>query len=336
MSGPDAAILRIRNLRTHFSTFDGLVRAVDGVDLTLRAGETFGLVGESGCGKSVTAMSVLRLIRPPQGRIVGGEIRFLDQDLLALKKQQIRRLRGDQIAMIFQEPMTSLNPVFTVGRQVSETLMAHRNVSRKEARDEAVGLLERVGIPSPAHRAGDYPHQLSGGMRQRVMIAMAMACRPKLLIADEPTTALDVTIQAQILDLIQEIKEETGMSVLLITHNFGVIMETAQKTAVMYAGQVVEEASTDRLLSHPTHPYTQGLLRSVPQIGSKVQGGRQKLYEIKGIVPRLTEEPRGCHFAPRCRLRLPECFNLRPELREIDDDHRVRCLPDRDVAGGVQ
>jgi peptide/nickel transport system ATP-binding protein/oligopeptide transport system ATP-binding protein len=319
-------LISIRDLRTYFNTFDGVVKAVDGVDLGLQSGKTYGLVGESGCGKSITALSVMRLVPAPQGRIVKGRILFDGQDLLELPTAEMRRIRGNRIAMIFQEPMTSLNPVFTIGRQISETLRLHRNMNKRESWDEAAALLARVGIPSPQKRVRDYPHHLSGGMRQRAMIAMAMACRPQLLIADEPTTALDVTIQAQILDLIQELKEEFGMAVLLITHNFGIIAETAERTAVMYAGKVVEEADTKTLFEAPVHPYTRGLLRSLPRMGEKIQKGRTKLYEIPGIVPRLTEDRRGCAFAPRCASYKDECIHAEPDFLEISPDHRVRCF----------
>ena len=320
-------LLQIQGLKTHFHTLDGVVRAVDGVDLTIYPGQTFGLVGESGCGKSITALSVLRLIPSPPGRIEAGRVIFDGQNLLDLDPASMRRVRGNRIAMIFQEPMTSLNPVFTVGRQIAEALVVHREMSKKEAWSEAVGLLARVGIPSPSARVRDYPHQLSGGMRQRAMIAMAMACRPELLIADEPTTALDVTIQAQILDLIQELKDELGMAVLLITHNFGIIAETAVRTAVMYAGQVVEEAETARIFDSPSHPYTRGLLRSLPRIGDKIRQGRAKLHEIPGIVPRLIGPKTGCPFGPRCDSRGPDCGRMSPEIIDLGQGHRVRCFP---------
>ena len=327
MNAQPATVLKIRGLKTFFHTLNGIVRAVNGVDLTLNSGETFGIVGESGSGKSVTALSALRLIARPQGKIVSGEIFFKGCNLLDLKLSDMRAIRGNKIAMIFQEPMTSLNPIFTVGRQVAEAIWTHRGLSRRQARREAVGLLEKVGIPAPKQRAGDYPHQLSGGMRQRAMIAMAMACHPEILIADEPTTALDVTIQAQILDLIQELKDETGMAVLLITHNFGVIAETADRTAVMYAGQIVEQAETPVLLDAPVHPYTQGLLRSIPRLGQKAgRGQRRRLHEIKGMVPRLTEARKGCAFAPRCRLRAERCITSGAELMEIAPGHQVRCF----------
>ena len=326
MAETQLPLISIRELRTYFYTFDGVVKAVDGVDLDIQSGKTYGLVGESGCGKSITALSVMRLVPSPQGRIVNGQILFDGRDLLELQTTEMRRIRGNRIAMIFQEPMTSLNPVFTIGRQISETLRLHRDMNKRQSWDETIALLARVGIPSPQKRVRDYPHHLSGGMRQRAMIAMAMACRPQLLIADEPTTALDVTIQAQILDLIQELKEEFGMAVLLITHNFGIIAETAERTAVMYAGKVVEEADTKTLFESPVHPYTRGLLRALPRIGEKIQKGRHKLYEIPGIVPRLTEDRRGCAFAPRCASYLEECIHAEPDFLEIDPDHRVRCF----------
>jgi len=318
-------LLSIRHLKSHFYTNEGIVRAVDGVDLDVPPGVTFALVGESGCGKSVTALSVLRLISSPPGRIVEGEILFRGNDLLKLSPGEMRRIRGNRVAMIFQEPMTSLNPVFPVGDQVAETLQVHQGMSRKEAWTETVDLLRRVGIPSPDKRARDYPHQLSGGMRQRAMIAMAMACRPELLIADEPTTALDVTIQAQILDLIHELQEETGMAVLLITHNFGIVSENAQRVAVMYAGKIVEEADTNVLFEQPCHPYTKGLLRSIPRVMDKINQGRTKLHEIPGIVPRLTEAVKGCLFARRCPQAENQCFQIDPDLVEVEEGHRVRC-----------
>jgi len=318
-------LLSIRHLKSHFYTNEGIVRAVDGVDLDVPPGVTFALVGESGCGKSVTALSVLRLISSPPGRIVEGEILFRGNDLLKLSPGEMRGIRGDRIAMIFQEPMTSLNPVFPVGDQVAETLHVHQHMSGKEAWKETVGLLRRVGIPSPEKRAHDYPHHLSGGMRQRAMIAMAMACRPELLIADEPTTALDVTIQAQILDLIHELQEETGMAVLLITHNFGIVSENAKRVAVMYAGKIVEEADTTVLFESPYHPYTRGLLRSIPRVMDKIKQGRTKLHEIPGLVPRLTEAAKGCLFARRCPQAEDGCFRVDPDLVEVKKGHWVRC-----------
>ena len=326
LSENQSPLLSSRNLKTYFYTHDGTVRAVDGVNLDIDSGTTYGLVGESGCGKSVTALSILRLIPSEIGRIVSGQIMFHGRDLLTLDARTMRNIRGNRIAMIFQEPMTSLNPVFTVGRQISETLRLHQSMKKREALKETEDLLNRVGISSPRQRVKDYPHQLSGGMRQRAMIAMAMACHPELLIADEPTTALDVTIQAQILDLIQELKEELGMAVLLITHNFGIIAETAKRTAVMYAGQIVEESDTRTLFHSPVHPYTKGLLRSLPRMGEKTRDGRKKLHEISGIVPKLTGNRRGCAFAPRCAFNDAHCFTTEPELVEVEKGHRVRCF----------
>ena len=325
MNTESTPLLSIHHLKSHFYTNEGIVRAVDGVDLEVPSGMTFALVGESGCGKSVTALSILRLISSPPGRIVEGEILFRGNDLLKLSPGEMREIRGNRVAMIFQEPMTSLNPVFPVGDQVAETLQVHQKMSRKEAWRETVELLRRVGIPSPDKRATDYPHQLSGGMRQRAMIAMAMACRPELLIADEPTTALDVTIQAQILDLIHDLQEETGMAVLLITHNFGIVSENAERVAVMYAGKIVEEADTTVLFESPYHPYTRGLLRSIPRVMDKIKQGRTKLHEIPGIVPRLTEAAKGCLFARRCPQAENQCFQIDPDLVEVEEGHRVRC-----------
>jgi len=319
-------LLEVKNLKTYFETFGGVVKAADGVSFALEDGETLGIVGESGCGKTVTALSILRLIPEPPGKTVEGEILFQGEDLLTMALGRLRRIRGNRIAMIFQEPMTALNPGFTVGRQIAETIRRHRRSPRRQSWEEAVELLRRVGIPSAESRARDYPHQLSGGMRQRAMIAMAVACRPLLLVADEPTTALDVTIQAQILDLIRKLKEDFGMAVLLITHNFGIVSETARRTAVMYAGKIVEEAETQDLFSFPCHPYTSGLLQCLPRPGEKIRQGRQRLYEISGIVPRLTEDFRGCAFAPRCPSAKPVCTHSDPDLVEVSDGHRVRCF----------
>jgi peptide/nickel transport system ATP-binding protein len=319
-------LLSVRGLRTHLRTADGVVRAVDGVDFDIRRGETFGLVGESGCGKSMTALSILRLVPEPQATVSADMLRFDGRDLLSLDAAAMRAIRGDRIAMIFQEPMTSLNPVLTIGRQIAETLVAHRGLGQRQAARAAIDLLARVGIPSAAARAVDYPHRLSGGMRQRAMIAMAMACKPQLLIADEPTTALDVTIQAQILDLIQELKRDIGMAVLLITHNFGVIAETAERVGVMYAGRIVEQAPAATLFARPTHPYTRGLLRALPRLGAKPARGRARLNEIPGIVPRLNVERSGCAFAPRCPDRIERCRAAQPEVTRTDPAHRLRCF----------
>jgi peptide/nickel transport system ATP-binding protein len=316
------ALLDVRGLQTHFFTRAGVARAVDGVSFTIDAGETLAIVGESGCGKSVTAFSLLRLIADPPGRIVGGEVLFEGRDLLKLPEPEMRSVRGDRIAMIFQEPMTSLNPVLTIGDQIAESVMLHRKVSKRAAADRAVELLELVGIPEPRRRLGEYPHRLSGGMRQRAMIAMALACEPRLLIADEPTTALDVTIQAQILDLLDELKTRTGMAVLLITHDLGVVAQHSQRVAVMYAGKVVEQAVTAELFAQPRHPYTQGLLASIPRAGVTTE----RLTEIPGIVPALNDMPAGCAFAPRCSQAMERCRQSAPPLVDIGAARTVACF----------
>ena len=320
----NGSLLTIQDLQTHFFTGEGVVRAVDGVTLSVRPGETLGLVGESGCGKTVTALSILRLIPNPPGRIVGGTICFEGRDLLRLPEEEMRSIRGCAISMIFQEPMTSLNPVFTVGEQVAEGIRHHQKVSRREAWDRAVEVLRRVKIPDPARRAYEYPHQLSGGLRQRVMIAMALALGPRLLIADEPTTALDVTIQAQIIELLMGLQEEMQMAVILITHDLGVIAETADRVVVMYAGRVVEEASAEQLFETPLHPYTQGLLESLP----KLETGKRhrRLTAIPGLIPNLLDLPTGCKFAPRCPKVIGDCWPTEPELREIRPGHWARCI----------
>jgi peptide/nickel transport system ATP-binding protein len=318
-------LLEVRDLQTHFSTRSGLVRAVAGVSFDIDRGELHGLVGESGCGKSITALSIMRLIAPP-GRIVAGEILFDGRDLLKLSEQQMRQIRGDDIAMIFQDPMTSLNPVFTVGEQIAEALRLHRKLSRKDARRAAIDAMREVAIPDPARRARDYPHQLSGGMRQRVMIAMALACNPKLLIADEPTTALDVTIQAQILELLNELRKSRELAILLITHDLGVVAEVADRVAVMYTGLIVEESPVDELFARPKHPYTEGLLRSVPKLTAEDVARRTRLETIEGVVPRPTELPPGCHFAPRCSYRMPRCTTSEIPLYQLDRDVNVRCV----------
>ncbi|MBX9961485.1 MAG: ABC transporter ATP-binding protein [Burkholderiales bacterium] len=317
-----APLLEVRDLQTHFFTRAGVAKAVDGVSFDIAAGETLALVGESGCGKSVTAFSILRLIADPPGRIVGGRILFEGQDLLALTAAQMRTVRGNRIAMIFQEPMTALNPVFTIGDQIVEAVVQHRVLDRKAAWRRTVELLERVRIPDAARRAYEYPHRLSGGLRQRAMIAMALACEPKLLIADEPTTALDVTIQAQILDLIDELKRETGMGVLLITHDLGVVAQHAQRVAVMYAGRIVEQAPIADLFADPQHPYTRGLLASIPRGGA----ASARLTEITGMVPALTAMPAGCAFQPRCPLAFGRCGRDRPELSSNQANRRVACF----------
>jgi len=319
------ALLEIRGLKTHFQTDDGWVHAVDGVDLHVDAGETLCVVGESGSGKSVTAMSVLKLLPMPPGRIVAGQVLWEGRDLVPLPQDEMRKLRGREIGMVFQEPMTALNPVYTVGEQVGESLRLHEGLSRAAALDRAAELLALVHIPQAARRVHDYPHQFSGGMRQRVMIALALACRPRLLIADEPTTALDVTIQAQILDLLAELKERLGMAVLLITHAMGVVAEVAQRVVVMYAGQVIEEAPVELLFERPWHPYTQGLIRSIPRIDADASRGT-RLASIPGTVPSLVAPPPGCRFAPRCAYARDACTRAMPALREVGTGHRVACI----------
>ncbi len=317
-----STLLQIDGLRTVFDTSEGEAVAVDGLELSIAQGETVGIVGESGCGKSVTALSVMRLIQSPPGRIAAGRILFEGRDLLALNEKQMRSVRGNEIAMVFQEPMTSLNPVFPVGAQVGEALRIHRGLGRAEAEREAVRMLKLVEIPEAAARARDYPHQLSGGMRQRVMIAMALSCEPKLLIADEPTTALDVTIQAQVLDLLDALKERIGMAVMLITHDLGVVAEQAERVIVMYAGRVVEEGPVDRVLASPVHPYTRGLLASQPALGQE----HGELKTIPGMVPRLTELPAGCRFRDRCDRAEPRCSSTDPALTDCGPAHRAACI----------
>ena len=311
----------MRGLRTTFRGETGEVRAVDGVDLSVARGRTLGIVGESGCGKSVTALSIMGLVPQPPGRIAAGEVLFEGEDLLKAPPQRLRGLRGDQLAMIFQEPMTSLNPAFPVGDQITEALLRHRDIGKEEARNAAVEMLRRVRIPSPERRAKDYPHQLSGGMRQRVMIAMALACNPKLLIADEPTTALDVTIQAQILELMRTLREELGTAIILITHDLGVIAELADEVAVMYAGKVIERCSAEKLFAEPQHPYTIGLLGSIPRLHME----RERLAAIQGFVPDAAALPEGCRFHPRCPFAVDRCRKEIPRLKEITASHFVAC-----------
>jgi oligopeptide/dipeptide ABC transporter ATP-binding protein len=320
-------ILDIDNLQTHFFTAAGVVRAVDGVSYSVRSGETLGVVGESGCGKSVTALSVLRLVANPPGRIVGGAIRFEGTNLLELSETEMEAIRGNDISMIFQEPMTSLNPLLTVGRQIGEAIVLHRRVSWREATDQALEMLRRVHIPEPERRLQAYPHQLSGGMRQRVMIAMALSCDPKLLIADEPTTALDVTIQAQILDLMRELQETLGTAIVLITHDMGVVAENADRVVVMYAGRKVEEASAKELFESPGHPYTRGLLASLPNLETAAHSNarRARLNEIKGMVPSLANLPQGCTFAARCGFATEECRAAYPPLEQHRPGHWIAC-----------
>jgi peptide/nickel transport system ATP-binding protein len=333
-----APLLEIEDLKTQFFTRDGLVRAVDGVSYAVNSGETLAVVGESGCGKSVTALSVLRLIPSPPGRIVAGRIRFAGRDLLALSEAEMRDIRGNEISMVFQEPMTSLNPVLTIGRQIGETLRLHQGLDARAALDRAVEMLRLVRIPEPERRVAQYPHQLSGGMRQRVMIAMALACNPRLLIADEPTTALDVTIQAQILDLMRELKAKIGAAIVLITHDLGVVAEMAQRVVVMYAGRKVEEAPVEALFRRPLHPYTRGLMASVPRLGAAARSGvRQRLSEIPGLVPSLREEIRGCAFAPRCPFATERCRREAPVLeqhglKEAEGGRLVACFEWRRMA----
>jgi peptide/nickel transport system ATP-binding protein len=323
---PDVPLLDVRNLATQFLTDRGVVRAVDGVSLHIHAGETLGVVGESGSGKSVTALSIMRLIREPPGRIAEGEVRYNGVNLLGLSAEQMRNIRGKEIAMIFQEPMTSLNPVFTIGEQIAESIRLHEGLSRRDAADKSIEMLRVVHIPNPERRVKEYPHLLSGGMRQRVMIAMALSCNPKLLIADEPTTALDVTIQAQILDLLNALKAKFKMAIMLITHDMGVIAETAQRVVVMYGAQVVEEAPVAELFGNPQHPYTQGLLRSIPRIDLAATE-RRRLEQIPGTVPTLrgTLKP-GCRFAPRCQFAQPLHFETTPPLHEVQPGHKVACF----------
>ncbi len=318
------SLLSIRDLRTRFHTYDGVVTAVDRVDLDVYRGETLGVVGESGCGKSVTALSILRLLPSPPAEIQG-TILFGGTNLLRVSPDKIRRIRGNAISMIFQEPMTSLNPVLTVGEQVSEAIRLHQGVTRQEALKRAVEMLEMVQIPAPDVRAQEYPHKLSGGMRQRAMIAMALSCHPQLLLADEPTTALDVTIQAQIVDLMQRLKEEFETSIVLITHNLGLIAEMAKRVVVMYTGKVVEEAPVEDLFREPLHPYTQGLLGSIPWMGRKLETGRRQLQEIPGIVPSLLEMPDGCRFHPRCNQAMDVCRKEEPPLVHSNGRRRVLC-----------
>ena len=318
-------LLEIRGLKTHFATDEGMVHAVDGVDLGVDGGETLGVVGESGCGKSVTALSVMKLIAMPPGRIVAGQILWQGRDLVPLGDGEMCAIRSKEIAIVFQEPMTSLNPVYTVGEQIAEVIRLHEGLGRRASLDKTVEMLRLVHIPHPEHRLRDYPHQFSGGMRQRVMIAMALSCNPKLLIADEPTTALDVTIQAQILDILGELKSRLGMAVMLITHAMGVIAETAQRVVVMYAGKIVEEAPVKSLFGAPRHPYTQGLIRSIPRL-DRAATHKKRLEAIAGTVPQLIDPPPGCRFAPRCPFARAECLAATPPLRLIGPGHRVACV----------
>jgi peptide/nickel transport system ATP-binding protein len=325
-----AKLLEVKNLRTYFYTDDGTARSVDGIDFSVDRGETLGLVGESGCGKSVSALSVMRLIPEPPGRIVSGEVLYNGRDLLKIPEDEMRSIRGNEISMIFQEPMTSLNPVFTIGYQIDEAVMLHQKVSKAEARNRSIEMLRLVGIPAPEQRYGEYPHQLSGGMRQRVMIAMALSCNPALLIADEPTTALDVTVQAQILELITRLQDEFGMGMIMITHDLGVIAEVCDRVAVMYAAKVVEYSTVDEIFYNPKHPYTIGLLKSIPRLGDR----KEKLATIEGTVPPPTNFPAGCHFCTRCPYADALCWNDEPPLVEVDTGHFVACWHIDRVAAG--
>ncbi len=321
------SILKVRDLKTHFFTQDGVVRAVDGVSFEVSQGETLAIVGESGCGKSVTSLSILRLIQAETGRIVEGAIEFEGRDLVKLSEDEMRAIRGHEISMIFQEPMTSLNPVLTIGTQIAENVVRHMHVSWKQGLDRAQDMLELVGLADARRRLSEYPHQLSGGMRQRVMIAIALSCNPKVLIADEPTTALDVTIQAQILDLMIELKQKIDAAIILITHDLGVVAETAQRVVVMYAGRKVEEATVEELFENPLHPYTRGLMRAVPRldIDAEAEGRRARLQEIPGLVPVLTQPIPGCAFAPRCTFATDRCHAERPPLVESRPGHVAAC-----------
>jgi oligopeptide transport system ATP-binding protein len=336
-----APLLEVRNLETNFHTQDGVVKAVDGVSFYVNRGETLGIVGESGCGKSVTSLSIMRLIPTPPGKIAGGQILFDGEDLTKVSEEEMRKIRGNRIAMIFQDPMTSLNPVLTVGRQITESLELHLRLTKKEAHNRAGELLDMVGIPSASKRLDNYPHQFSGGMRQRVMIAMALSCNPELLIADEPTTALDVTIQAQILELINRLREELDTAVILITHDLGVVAGMTDRVTVMYAGKVVEEGPTRELFANPRMPYTIGLLRSIPRLD---ESERKKLTPIRGLPPSLIDLPQICPFSPRCDYAQDACLTRVPELRSVGPDHKAACLfditletpiPERKPAEGV-
>jgi len=319
-------LLEVNNLQTHFPTRAGIVKAVNDVSFFIDEGELVGLVGESGCGKSITALSIMRLIASP-GKIVGGEIKFKGEELLNATNERMREIRGNDIAMIFQDPMTSLNPVFTVGEQIAEALRLHRNLNKKDAIDAAIESMKEVSMPAPERRINDYPHQLSGGMRQRVMIAMALACNPVLLVADEPTTALDVTIQAQILELLNELRTTRRLAVLLITHDLGVVAEVADRVAVMYTGKIVEQSAVDEIFVKPKHPYTQGLLRSVPKLRGVGEAKETRLLTIEGTVPSPTNLPNGCHFAPRCEFCMEKiCTRGEILLYELKDDVKVRCV----------
>ncbi|MBQ2700578.1 MAG: ABC transporter ATP-binding protein [Clostridia bacterium] len=317
----EKALLEVKDLKTYFFTEEGVVPAVDGLSFNLKDGETLAIVGESGCGKSVTSLSVLRIFASPPGKIVDGDILYKGESLLKKSEKDMRKIRGNEISMIFQEPLTSLNPVFTVGQQICESLIMHQGMNKKQAREKGIEMLKKVGIPSPEKVIDDYPHQLSGGMRQRVMIAMALACNPSILIADEPTTALDVTIQAQILKLLGELKAEMNTAIILITHDLGIVAQIAQNVMVMYAGQAVEYADVRTLFKDPLHPYTVGLLKSVPVIGDE----KDSLYSIKGSIPSAKDYPKGCRFCPRCEHATDKCQNEMPPLHDVGNGRLVRC-----------
>jgi peptide/nickel transport system ATP-binding protein len=335
MSGASDIVLDVKNLKTVFFTNSGLFKAVDDVSFSVKRSETLAIVGESGCGKSVTALSLMRLVPDPPGRIVGGSVTLEGTDLLALDEAKMREIRGNRVSMIFQEPMTSLNPVMRIGDQITEAVRLHRKMSTREARDIAVEMLRLVRIPEPARRAKEYPHQLSGGMRQRAMIAMALACRPVLLIADEPTTALDVTIQAQILALILDLQKELGTGLVLITHDLGVVAQTAHRVIVMYAGKKVEEASVEALFAAPKHPYTRGLMASIPAVPASGIATQARLNEIPGTVPSLVRLPKGCAFAPRCKLAIKHCQEEYPPLMDLGGGHLAACWRAAEVAEEV-
>ena len=322
----DRELLSVRNLKTYFYTLDGIAKAVDDVSFSLDKGETLAIVGESGCGKSITALSIMGLVPKPAGRILNGEICLNNENILKYPERKMLDIRGNKIAMIFQEPMTSLNPLMTIGSQVSEMFQRHRNLDKKQSWEQSVSMLEKVQIPSPGKRAKDYPHQLSGGMRQRVMIAMALACNPQVLIADEPTTALDVTIQAQILDLMLRLKEDFDTSILMITHDLGVVAEVAQRIIVMYAGKIIEQGSVFSIFETPRHPYTKALLKSIPRFGNRAEHGREPLQEITGMVPNLYQLTPGCSFYPRCKQAMDICRTKKVELTGVGEGHLCRCF----------
>ena len=326
-------LLNVEGLRVEFKTRDGIAKVIDNLDLSLEAGETLGIVGESGCGKSMTALSIMGLVPIPPGRIAGGRVLLDDEDLLQASEQRLRQVRGNEISMIFQEPMTSLNPVYSIGNQIAETARLHEGLSRADAMARALEMLQAVGIPAAEKRINEYPHQMSGGMRQRVMIAMALACQPRVLIADEPTTALDVTVQAQIFDLLNDLKKKTGTAIIMITHDMGAIAEMAQRVVVMYAGRIIEQADVKQILTDPRHPYTQGLIRCVPHLTRDPGADRPPLLEIPGVVPPLTHLGSGCAFAPRCQHADARCHREAPAPRAVDGGHDVACwLTEREAA----